>query len=173
MDSRKHTRSIFANLLAGDTPDGSGTTAREKDRFDDLFGEELLSARALQQRGGRVDALPGDGFDGFGAFGPFSGDGHGRGPSLLEATPPVWTLIPSAEEGGSPGPEGPTLDALPGRPSAGAHRVVAVAGTELHQLNERLDAGWRITQMLPGSSPGTFVVALRYAGRGAKESRAA
>ena len=57
-----------------------------------------------------------------------------------------------------------TLDALPDRPPSGAHRVAVVALANLDQLNEQLDIGWRVIQMLPGAVPAEFVVALRYAG---------
>ena len=57
-----------------------------------------------------------------------------------------------------------TLGALPDRPPTGTHRVASLKLEEMDALNDVLQNGWRIVQMLPSGEPFGFIVALRYAG---------
>ena len=57
-----------------------------------------------------------------------------------------------------------TLGALPDLPPTGTHRVVSLKLEQMDALNDVLQNGWRIVQMLPSGEPFGFVVALRYAG---------
>ena len=80
----------------------------------------------------------------------------------LRSADSARTAGPALDEGHVSSGCDATLGALPDHPPTGAHRVVIVGSAELGCLNARLDAGWRVVQMLPSGSPMEFVVALRY-----------
>ena len=161
--------SIFGDGLGGDGLSG---------------GEGLASGDGLSGHG--FDSLSQDALsmgDGLASKGDFQTDGsdsfhlsvveESDSPaetSALFGTPEADAETAAAEwlPAAPPAPAaGCLLSHLPARPPTDTHRVVAVRRDDLGQLNDTLELGWRVIQMLGCAQSGDFVVALRYAGHSA------